>query len=968
MAAQDDIQKLITEHRRRLQKLRERQAKQGINTPPEVLTEIEDIEAQIDRLRTELEEEQSTLRQTLQSLAPTSPVRQPVEERLAAIEQHLKSVRAASPVFDQRGQQVGTQYNVAGDLIQQAAPPPVADPAVLRRGYLNRLLQQTRRLPLTGVDPKAAGDESSRELQLSAVYTALMTYRPNPEEEIVTESGQRIHKFYRFSALEVLNRDPRLVLLGDPGSGKSTFVNFVALCLAGEGLGDEQANLAVLTAPLPVEDEREEEKEAQPQPWDRGPLLPVRIVLRDLAARGLPEPDQPVGGDTLWSFIKTELGETLGEYAPHLKKELQEKGGLILLDGLDEVPDARQRRVQVKQIVQGFAHDFPLCRFLVTSRTYAYQRQDWKLDGFVEVVLSPFTPGQITRFVDGWYAHIGQVRDLNPEDAQGQATLLKTAIERSERLSELAARPLLLTLMASLHAWRGGSLPEKREELYHDAVDLLLDQWESPKVVRDAAGQPLLRQPSLAEWLKVDKDVVRAELNRLAFAAHRDQPQLVGTADVAQERLVSALLAVARNPDTNPARLVEYIRDRAGLLAARGEGVYTFPHRTFQEYLAACHLTDTDYPDQIVELVRADPQRWREATLLAGAKSGRGTSLGVWALAEALCCHEPPAEGRADIDSGECWGALLAAQVLQENEGTRLAQVSERNAPKLERIRGWLLAIVSHGWLPPVDRAQAGEALAMLGDERDFEELVTIPAGLFLMGADDMTSDERPRHELTLPEYRIGKYPVTNAQYRRFVETTKREWPSGRWQRSEKANCPVVVVSWHDALAYCGWLTGVWREQGKIAAGEIVRLPTEAEWEKAARGTDGRIYPWGNEWDETKCNTSELGLGDTCAVGMFAGGASPYGCLDMAGNVWEWTGSLWGKGISSPEFKYPYDPTDGRENLEAGDNVLRVLRGGSFDVIQRDARCAYRWYDPYLRYDYYGFRVVVSPISPTSAL
>jgi formylglycine-generating enzyme required for sulfatase activity len=975
MADQDDILKLIAKHQRRLQKLKERQAVEGIGTPPEVLTEIEDIEAEIERLRAKLKAEQTRLQQTLENLPElklpgATEFQQQVKDRLVAVEQHLKSLRATSTI----------QYHVAGDLIQQAVSPPVTAPTELRRAYLHRLVQQTRRLPLAGVDPKAASDEGSRELQLAAVYTALLTQRPverklnlYPRETFPRRLIETMDEVRRLSAVAVLNREPCLVLLGEPGSGKSTFVNFVGLCLAGESLGDEQANLAALTAPLPAADARKEDEEPEPQPWNHGPLLPVRLVLRDLAARGLPEPGQPVSGDTLWTFIKAELGETLGEYAPHLKKELQEKGGLILLDGLDEVPDAHQRRMQVKQAVQGFAADFPRCRFLVTSRTYAYQRQDWKLDDFAEVVLSPFSPGQIIRFVDGWYAHISQVRELNPEDAQGQATLLKTAIERSARLSELATRPLLLTLMASLHAWRGGSLPEKREELYHDAVDLLLDQWESPKVVRDAAGQPLLRQPSLAEWLKVDKDVVRAALNRLAFEAHRDQPQLVGTADVTQERLVSVLMGVTGNPQVNPAQLVTYIRDRAGLLAARGEGVYTFPHRTFQEYLAACYLTDDDFPYQVADLLRTDPQRWREAALLAGAKAARGSASAAWNLADALCYREPPVVEdcvsfhRAqdlEIDGGDGWGALLAAQVLVENEGARLAQVSERNTPKLERIRRWLLAIIANGWLPPADRVQAGEALAVLGDERDFGELVNVPGGAFLMG-DDRDSDASPQHELILSGFKIGRYPVTNNQYRRFVEATGRAWPSGEWQLPKKANCPVVAVGWHDALAYCAWLTEIWRDEGKIAADEEVRLPTEAQWEKAARGTDGRSYPWGEAWDETKCNTSELGLMNSCAVGMFPAGANPYGCLDMAGNVFEWAMSLWGMDWGKPDFKYPYNPTDGRENLEAADDIRRVLRGGSFSGTLDNARCAFRHRgNSYFRDNRYGFRVVVVSREP----
>ena len=655
--------------------------------------------------------------------------------------------------------------------------------------------------------------------------------------------------------------------------------------------------------------------------------------------------------------------DTLKEYSPHLKKTLLEEGGLILLDGLDEVPDANRRRIQVKQAVQGFATDFSHCRFLITSRTYAYQRQDWKLDGFDEAVLRDFSPSQIARFIDSWYGHIGIVRNLDADDASGRAVLLKTAVERSPRLAELAARPLLLTLMASLHAWRGGSLPEKREELYRDAVDLLLDQWESPKVVRDAEGRPLVRQPSLAEWLKVDREMVRAELNRLAFEAHRDQPELLGTADIAQAQLVTSLMSVARNPEVNPARLVEHVRDRAGLLAERGEGVFTFPHRTFQEYLAACHLTDFGFPDEPAKLLKADPQRWREVVLLAGAKATWGTTSAAWNLAEALCFREPPNEALENIPEADCWGALLAAQTLLENERERLDRVADRNAPKLEKIRLWLLTIIKNGLLPPFDRALAGEALAVLGDDRNFDELVAIPGGPFLMGDDDDT-DASPQHEVMLPDFKIGRYPVTNSQYRQFVEATKREWDSEDGWRPDCANCPAVGMTWHDARDYCAWLTEVWRKNGQIKADEAVRLPSEAEWEKAARGTDGRQYPWEDKWDETRCNTSESGIGRTCAVGMYPDGASPFGVLDLAGNVWEWTSSLWGKDPWDPAFKYPYDPADGRENVGAGDEILRVLRGGSWFDDQDGARCAYRCRnDPDYRFDDYGFRVVVSPIS-----
>ena len=139
-------------------------------------------------------------------------------------------------------------------------------------------------------------------------------------------------------------------------------------------------------------------------------------------------------------------------------------------------------------------------------------------------------------------------------------------------------------------------------------------------------------------------------------------------------------------------------------------------------------------------------------------------------------------------------------------------------------------------------------------------------------------------------------------------------------------------------------------------------MPTEAEWEKAARGTEGQIFPWDDEADPSKANYDETGIGMTNSVGAFPGGASPYGCEEMSGNVWEWTSSLWGKDFVKPDFKYPYDPQDGREDQSAGSEVFRVLRGGSFYFDERGVRCAFRLrLDPVSFNDFVGFRVVVAP-------
>jgi formylglycine-generating enzyme required for sulfatase activity len=847
-----------------------------------------------------------------------------------------------------------------GVIIQQAARSG-ASREDLRRAYLARILTQADQLPLF------VGDSAKAQIRLSSVYTALLTQRSEGDAAIgrlardIGGSPKRDAK--RLSALDVLNAERKLVLLGGPGSGKSTFVNFVALCMAGEMLGVTATNLETLITPIPPEPDSG--REPQPQRWDRRALLPVNVVLRDFASE-LPTPGKEVNADTLWQHIEGRLKRAaLGNFAPHLHKELLDHGGLILLDGLDEVPDPLTRREQIKQAVQDFADTFGKSRFLVTSRTYAYTRQDWKLTSFAEVVLLPFAPGQIQCFVDTWYAHMSELERLSETDAAGRADLLKRTIERNERLAELAVHPLLLTLIVRLHTERGGALPEKREELYAQAVELLLNQWESLKVRFKPDGTKEIA-PSLAEWLNAGRDDIRRELDKLAFEAHRDQAELVGTADIRQERLVIALLNSApTRSDLKPKLLEEYLRDRAGILAAHGEGLYQFPHRTFQEYLAACHLTVDRFPDELSRLVRADPNRWREATLLAAAKVARGTPESVWTLVEALCPDENP-PGQAEPPAADLWGALLAGQSLWE---TGLAEpnpnIAPRNEKKRKRVQRWMQAIVERGWLSPLDRAISGTVLGVLGDERALDELIPIPAGEFWMG-DDRDDAAKPRHRLRLPAFKIGKYPVTNQQYLRFVLAAQRPWHSPDADKADKRNHPARYVTWHDAIAYCAWVTDKWHGTGKIGAGEYASLPSEAEWERAARSTDGRVFPWADDWSEDCANTSETGIGDTCAVGIFPNGSSEAGCLDMVGNVWEWTRSLWGTDWQKPDFAYPYRPDDPkREDLRAGDDVWRV-RGGSWGYNRGYARCAYRaGLRPGDRNDDLGFRVVVrsAPVS-----
>lgn len=256
---------------------------------------------------------------------------------------------------------------------------------------------------------------------------------------------------------------------------------------------------------------------------------------------------------------------------------------------------------------------------------------------------------------------------------------------------------------------------------------------------------------------------------------------------------------------------------------------------------------------------------------------------------------------------------------------------------------------------------------------------VTIPDGPFLMGSDKQKDpqaydDELPQHTVSLPAYRIARTPVTVAQFAAFVKATGYEtdaekqgqarvwngkewgWVKGaNWQHPrgpesdvrQKQDHPVTCVTWQDAVAFCRWASEV--------TGTTIRLPSEAEWEKAARGTDRRIYPWGNEKPTKEhCNFS-MNVGDTTPVGRYPKGKSPYGVLDMAGNVWEWTSIKWVDNYRD------YKPDDSLEG-----NARRTVRGGSFYVSDRDVRCACRNYFIY-PLNYVGLRVA-SPGSEDSDL
>ncbi len=340
-----------------------------------------------------------------------------------------------------------------------------------------------------------------------------------------------------------------------------------------------------------------------------------------------------------------------------------------------------------------------------------------------------------------------------------------------------------------------------------------------------------------------------------------------------------------------------------------------------------------------------------------------GSATDWLAFAQAIrAAHPSPADEASDANTrAQITRALDAAD--------RLATRTVTGAPGQPAADPTLAAAIANARrtllpppAPPIPADRFPARLASLGFvarklngvEVIVPPLSDIPAGPFLMGSNSQEDNAaKPQHTVTLAAYQIARYPVTVAEYACAVragavsEPTQGSWRPITWQEQlKRLDHPIVCVSWNDAIAYVAWLAKT--------TGQPWRLPTEAEWEKAARGTDGRVYPWGNGWDKTRANTSDGGPGATTPVGTYPSGASPYGAQDMAGNVWEWTNTLY--------KPYPYSATDGREDRYSTGN--RILRGGSWDDGPQVARAVYRYVNgPVVVVGGDGFRVVVSALA-----
>ncbi len=818
---------------------------------------------------------------------------------------------------------VGTLHNHYYGTVPTVPPSDEALRAVFA-GYCESLAEQCRIVNVVGLNIEP--ERGQRAPGLDAVYVGLETNSHLPGDK-----GKEVESrtLSAWDALFLPDKT-KTVFTGEPGSGKSTFVQHVARRLAQE---------------------------------EKGPV-PFRIVLRhferDLAAGAKGTAKEVF--DWLQKVL-TDAQHT--EAAAQLRELLKRGAAVVFFDGLDEVPQASLPII--REAIRAFAAgEYAKSRIVVTCRIASYERKETRIAGFPEPYqIVPLSDALQQRFVAAWYQESKDCGFLKSAAEQTQCEhTLRKAVRASEDLQDMAGNPFFLTVMAQLHRLEK-PLPDTGAALMDQLVDGILRDSRKADDATATQHRPIAADPAK----------LRSRLETIAFL-HRERTATVKREDgksltVDVDLLENRLRLDPKWTDDDRDALIAALRDRAGILQSRDGAALEFHYR-FEEFLAGCYLTNDAlaegkaFPKRVVDALAKQGDYARKTVLWAA---------GVQAHARKNMQHLVLALIAALMAKGD---DLLAAEIARD---ARIATWDDEDVPTSSRtiadLRGKLLGIRDSA-APQKQRALAAAAIGVLGDERVGVRTITVAglelpdiawcqvdAGPFPMGNNDKHDDEKPRFlcDLIREPYRISRYPITVEQYAAFITAggygdaqwwTKEGWKTRsapeRYDRIfQTPNHPRVGVSWYEAHAFAAWL-----HAQRVALGlpETARisLPTEAQWERAARHTDARDYPWGDAALKEQANWEKVGIGHTSAVGLFPAGKAECGAEDMAGNVWEWCSTKWADNYRN------YQPDEDPESDKPG-----VVRGGSWgcnlpDVLRASCRSSGH---PGIRGNRVGFRVVV---------
>jgi len=625
--------------------------------------------------------------------------------------------------------------------------------------------------------------------------------------------------------LEDALKHRRLVITGDPGAGKTTFLRHIAFQMCEDPMRGAAGRFPILIRIAELAEH-------------------VRVCRH---RREGPTVAAAPGWLPHWLAAKSaEFGWGLD--AAFFECKLKDGEAAVLLDGLDEAPNRTEREAMARML-ENATRAYDKCSFVVTTRPLAYQGQAVLAD-FEGVNIAPLEPQAIDTFLERW---CGALFSENPASADRHLAELSGALRSRVEIRRMARNPVMLTALAVVH-WNERRLPEQRADLY-ESILIWLARSREQRPERPTAERCLMLLQQLALAMQKAPKGRAVQVSKRAAAVALEQH----FREVPEPERLSRAQGFLEEEEVD-----------SGIIVSRASDI-AFRHLTFQEYLAAkavAGMADAAQQELLLAAGNVYKPEWREVVLLLGGVLYRQGLEKVDGFVSAVL--EKLGEHPGLAQQARCAGLL--GSVVRDLQPFNYQPADPRYQRTMDAVLGIFDADKAYAIEFPV-RLEAAEALGQAGDPRLRQDnWIAIEGG-------------GPKR---LKAFRIGRYPVTVEEYLRFVEDegyqNERWWRAGgrgEWteprdwdQQVQHPNRPVTGVSRHEAKAYCAW-TGA-------------RLPSVAEWEWAGRGLEGREYPWGNEKpDETRANFGKR-IGRPTPVGLYPAGTTPEGVVDMAGNVWEW--------------------------------------------------------------------------------
>ncbi len=789
-------------------------------------------------------------------------------------------------------------------LREKAALPELFEPGILDN-YLKEVRADTERIDIRGISSASVTGQMATYYAIEHLYTPLKSAGRVMDKE--PEVGDQLTST---TLSWLLAKSGRLLLIGEAGGGKTTFLRLIACVLAKDILGQSQEGYAP------------GRKEHLGLPLAQDAPLPVFIRLADLAH--MMSTHSNVTDHASYRWMLRYLRERYDEPTAKIIKQWLDAGrSALLLDGFDEVAEPALR-LRIIDLTNQVVSHWKANLIVMTSRPYSYKDVS-DLSGVATAFIDDFGDREIREFLNRW------VRALYPDEESRARDKYRPELEKAiidvVTIRRLARNPVMLTCLCVVH-WNERRLPEGKADLLSTVLRWLLNAREKQRRERGYTktfAEESFKALSLAMMNDVQGKQTTADLDWSA-------EQLADS--FSDELGIDEMDHVRRKGRT----FLEEETVESGIVVKGGLGQIRFWHLTFQEHYAARALVD-ESNDKWWEVIKHHlcDRQWSEVLdHIAGclALTGRGplNRLVGYILGTATS-DDLPATARAVGVLGRLLTILKAYD--DYHPPTRLGwEAAQEQAMAIFTLEG-------SAQVPVTERIVAAEALGQAGDPRL---------------ADPMKNMLSVHEQSNLL---LGKYPVTVEEYRRFVNNDgykqrdlwgeawqlkqKNKWiePEDWKEQLETPNRPVVGVSWYEATAYCCWLSARYS-----MSGQVFRLPTEAEWEAAARHPEGD-YPWGKEKPHEELTNFENKVGQPTPVGIYPGGAGRGGHLDLAGNVWEWC--------------QDYRSADVEKGADR-----RALRGGCFWDVAQGLRASSRGWNRLRAEDRHvlcGFRVALAPPS-----